>query len=221
MWKDDLLGIKRDPVKKEEKKEKKEESEDEKKKGKKDKKKGKKDSESESEDDKKGKKGKKDKKKGKKDSDSESEDDKKGKKGKKNDKKDNKKGGDNKAKAKGGDKKKSGSDLVLYNNNYSNNVSAFVSVIAAIQGIEVEEVIVNESNKDKLIHKFPNSKFPFLETPEGLLFEGNAIAKHLAKLNPTTGLCGSTLIESAQVDQWLDWLHDIHDKLKKAVIPVI
>ncbi|KAL2611572.1 hypothetical protein R1flu_023264 [Riccia fluitans] len=49
----------------------------------------------------------------------------------------------------------------------------------------------------------PIQKVPVLVTPEGGVFESNAIARHVARTKDM--LLGSTLYEKAQVDQWCDF----------------
>jgi elongation factor 1-gamma len=49
----------------------------------------------------------------------------------------------------------------------------------------------------------PLGKIPVLETPQGPLFESNAIARYVAGLRLDTELLGSSYFESAQVDSWL------------------
>ena len=51
---------------------------------------------------------------------------------------------------------------------------------------------------------------PVLETPQGSIFESNAIARYVARIRSDTGLCGSSFFESAQVDSWVDFCsHDL------------
>jgi len=46
---------------------------------------------------------------------------------------------------------------------------------------------------------------PVLETEEGTIWESNAIARYVARLDENTRLLGSNEYENAQVDQWLDF----------------
>ena len=50
----------------------------------------------------------------------------------------------------------------------------------------------------------PMGRHPSLVTPEGALFESNAIVRHIARAS-TNGLYGKTNYEAGQVDQWLDF----------------
>ncbi|KAG2260043.1 hypothetical protein Bca52824_079337 [Brassica carinata] len=51
----------------------------------------------------------------------------------------------------------------------------------------------------------PMGKVPVLETPEGPVFESNAIARYVSRLNGENSLNGSSLIEYAHVEQWSDF----------------
>jgi len=51
----------------------------------------------------------------------------------------------------------------------------------------------------------PIGKIPVLETPDGAVFESNAIARYVARLNGDNILYGSSLIEYAQIEQWIDF----------------
>ena len=51
----------------------------------------------------------------------------------------------------------------------------------------------------------PNGKIPTLQTPEGGIWESNAIARYVARL-ADKGLYGKNAFEAAEVDQWLDWV---------------
>ncbi|KAK8961988.1 Elongation factor 1-gamma 1 [Platanthera guangdongensis] len=51
----------------------------------------------------------------------------------------------------------------------------------------------------------PIGKVPVLETPEGPVFESNAIARYVARLKADNPLFGSSPIEYAQIEQWIDF----------------
>jgi len=91
---------------------------------------------------------------------------------------------------------------------YPNNPRVWKSLIAAeYVGIQIETPPFNigTDNKSKeFLAKFPVGKIPALETPEGTIFESNAIARHVARQGHSK-LYGSSLIEAAQVDQWIDF----------------
>eukprot|EP00246_Nothoceros_aenigmaticus_P007221 TRINITY_DN2089_c0_g1_i8.p1 TRINITY_DN2089_c0_g1~~TRINITY_DN2089_c0_g1_i8.p1 ORF type:complete len:471 (-),score=115.59 TRINITY_DN2089_c0_g1_i8:800-2161(-) len=92
----------------------------------------------------------------------------------------------------------------------STNLNALKILIAAeYAGVEIkvtEGFQMGVSNKTPEFLKLnPIGKIPVLETPEGAIFESNAIARHVARLNPAAGLYGKTLLDAALVDQWLDF----------------
>merc|ERR1712063_35229 len=96
--------------------------------------------------------------------------------------------------------------LKLYT--YPNNPRAARSLIAAEYNnvkIEVVPVQMGVTNKTKeFLALNPNGKVPTLETPEGGIFESNAIARYVAR-QADNGLYGRSPVEAGQVDQWLDW----------------
>eukprot|EP01034_Spumella_vulgaris_P026549 gene26549-33147_t len=89
------------------------------------------------------------------------------------------------------------------------NFRAFKILIAAeYNGVEVEvpEFKVGTDNKTtEFLAKSPLGRVPVLETSTGSIFESNAIARFVARIRQDTGLTGSTLVESAQVDSLIDF----------------
>jgi len=57
----------------------------------------------------------------------------------------------------------------------------------------------------EFLKKNPNGKVPVLETPEGPVFESNAILRHFGRLGNDKHLYGTTEFEHTLVDQWIDW----------------
>ncbi|PIA24800.1 hypothetical protein AQUCO_26700002v1 [Aquilegia coerulea] len=51
----------------------------------------------------------------------------------------------------------------------------------------------------------PIGKVPVLETPDGPIFESNAIARYVARLKEGNGLFGFSSIDHGQVEQWIDF----------------
>lgn len=86
-------------------------------------------------------------------------------------------------------------------------------VVAAFGGLELgfkpvwtpEGVFVNHTD-EYAENCHPLQRTPSLQTPEGFVFESNAIMRHLARVGNDKGLCGSTPYEQSQVDQWLDFI---------------
>ncbi|KAI3710896.1 hypothetical protein L2E82_40692 [Cichorium intybus] len=92
----------------------------------------------------------------------------------------------------------------------SNNKNVYKSLIAAeYAGVEIkmaENYHMGVSNKTPEFLKMnPIGKVPVLETPEGAVFESNAIARYVARLKPGNSLFGSSPIEYAQIEQWIDF----------------
>lgn len=100
--------------------------------------------------------------------------------------------------------------LTLYT--YPNNYRALKSaIVARICNIDVvvptpDEFkfpdVLNSAEFKKLT---PVGKVPVLSTPDGPIFESNAILRYLARRCPQSNLLGGTFYEQAQVDQWLDF----------------
>ncbi|RVW70779.1 Elongation factor 1-gamma [Vitis vinifera] len=98
--------------------------------------------------------------------------------------------------------------VVLHAGNTNKN--AFKALIAAeYSGVKVELVKNFEmgvSNKSPEFLKMnPIGKVPVLETPDGPVFESNAIARYVTRLKADNPLYGSTLIEYAHIEQWIDF----------------
>lgn len=71
--------------------------------------------------------------------------------------------------------------------------------------VEVPEFKMGVDNKTPaFLAMNPLGKVPTLETPQGPIFESNAIARYVARVRTDTDLYGSSFYESAQVDQWVD-----------------
>ncbi|KAH9619367.1 hypothetical protein KSS87_011668 [Heliosperma pusillum] len=92
----------------------------------------------------------------------------------------------------------------------SNNKNAYKALIAAeYSGVKVdlaENFEMGVTNKSPEFLKMnPIGKVPVLETPEGPIFESNAIARYVARLKPDNPLLGTSLIDSAHVEQWIDF----------------
>ncbi|XP_042500676.1 elongation factor 1-gamma-like [Macadamia integrifolia] len=91
-----------------------------------------------------------------------------------------------------------------------NNKNAVKALIAAeYSGVQVQLVKNFEmgvSNKTpQFIKMNPLGKVPVLETPDGPVFESNAIARYVTRLKSENPLYGSSLIEYAHVEQWIDF----------------
>nr|AIZ68134.1 translation elongation factor 1-gamma [Albuca bracteata] len=98
--------------------------------------------------------------------------------------------------------------LVLHST--SDNKNAWKSLIAAeYSGVQVELVKdfqMGVSNKTpEFIKMNPLGKIPVLQTPDGPVFESNAIARYVTRLKADNPLHGSSLIEYANIEQWMDF----------------
>lgn len=94
------------------------------------------------------------------------------------------------------------------------NWRAFKCLIAAeYNGIDVEVPnfkMCEDNMTPEFREKSPLGKVPLLETPQGCIFESNAIARYLSRLRRDTGLYGENVFESAQIDAWVDFCsHEI------------
>jgi elongation factor 1-gamma len=94
------------------------------------------------------------------------------------------------------------------------NFRAFKVLIAAEYNnvsIEIPDFKLGQDNKSaEFLAKSPLGRVPVLETESGSIFESNAIARYVARMNASTELMGKSFFNSAQVDMWIDFCnHDI------------
>ncbi|KAI3874591.1 hypothetical protein MKW92_017997 [Papaver armeniacum] len=98
--------------------------------------------------------------------------------------------------------------LILYGAVPNKNVFK-VLIAAEYSGVEIELVKDFEwgvTNKTPEFLKMnPIGKLPVLETPDGPVFESNAIACYVARLKEGSPLLGSSLIEYGHIEQWIDF----------------
>ncbi|PQM42270.1 Elongation factor 1-gamma [Prunus yedoensis var. nudiflora] len=90
------------------------------------------------------------------------------------------------------------------------NKNAFKTLIVAeYTGVKVElapDFEMGVTNKTPEYLKLnPIGKVPLLETPDGPIFESNAIARYVARLKADNPLIGSSLIDYAHIEQWIDF----------------
>jgi elongation factor 1-gamma len=98
-------------------------------------------------------------------------------------------------------------------------------VAAEYNGIAID-VPAFEMMKDNKTPEFlamsPLGKVPVLKTPQGALFESNAIARYVARMRRDTDLYGATFFASAQVDSWIDFCtHELELAATMWLYPVI
>lgn len=98
--------------------------------------------------------------------------------------------------------------LVLHAGNTNKNALKAL-ITSEYTGVNVELVKNFEmgvTNKTPEFLKMnPIGKVPVLETPDGPIFESNAIARYVARLKADNPLLGSSLIDSAHIEQWIDF----------------
>ncbi|XP_050204275.1 elongation factor 1-gamma-like [Mercurialis annua] len=93
---------------------------------------------------------------------------------------------------------------------YNNNKNAYKALIAAQYSAVKLELAANfemgVSNKTPEFLKMnPIGMVPVLETPDGSVFESNAIARYVARLKNDNPLYGSSSIDYAHIEQWIDF----------------
>ncbi|KAJ6389797.1 hypothetical protein OIU77_028006 [Salix suchowensis] len=98
--------------------------------------------------------------------------------------------------------------LILYAG--KTNKNAYKTQIAAeYSGVDVKLAENFEMGVTNKTHDFlkmnPIGKVPVLETPEGPVFESNAIARYVTRLKADNPLYGSSLIDYARIEQWMDF----------------
>lgn len=83
-----------------------------------------------------------------------------------------------------------------------------ILIAAAYNNVKIDvnsEIKMGVTNKTpEYLAKNPMGKVPVLDTPQGAIFESNAIARYVARIRNDTELYGATFFESSQIDQWLD-----------------
>ena len=94
---------------------------------------------------------------------------------------------------------------------YPQNPRVFKAQIAArINGVQINlqelDLKSGQHKTPEFLKKNPVGKVPTLETPEGPLFESNAIARYAARLNgDAQKLYCRSIYESSLIDQWIDF----------------
>ncbi|XP_061375952.1 elongation factor 1-gamma-like [Gastrolobium bilobum] len=105
------------------------------------------------------------------------------------------------------------------------NKNGYKTLIAAeYTGVQVElapNFEMGVSNKTPEFLKMnPMGKVPVLETPDGPVFESNAMARYVARLKGDSTLFGSSPIDYAHVEQWIDFSSmEIDANLMKLYLP--
>eukprot|EP00744_Colponema_vietnamica_P001008 GILI01001731.1.p2 GENE.GILI01001731.1~~GILI01001731.1.p2 ORF type:complete len:458 (-),score=206.32 GILI01001731.1:254-1597(-) len=93
---------------------------------------------------------------------------------------------------------------------------------AAFAGVKVGERMVTLPTPDAYKRNCsPLGGNPVLETPEGYIFESNAILRYIARLDKTNTLYGKTTYENSMVDAWLDLVASETDPLATHVFAFV
>ncbi|KAI3669257.1 hypothetical protein L6452_40484 [Arctium lappa] len=98
--------------------------------------------------------------------------------------------------------------LIIHAGNTNKNAMKAL-IVAEYVGVNVELVKdfqMGVSNKTPdFLNMNPIGKVPVLETPDGPIFESNAIARYVAHLKADNPLFGSSLIDYGRIEQWIDF----------------
>jgi len=110
---------------------------------------------------------------------------------------------------------------------YPGNPNVFKAIVAAeYAGIKVEypqnfQMGVENKTSDFLV-KNPNGQVPTMDTPDGPLYESNAIAKYIARKGSDKGLYGSSDFDAASIDQWVEWYRSkLEDEVGAMVVQIL
>jgi len=91
---------------------------------------------------------------------------------------------------------------------YPNNPRVWKAQIAGkYNGVEIDTPAFQMGTDNKtpaFLEKNPNGKVPTLETPDGCIWESNAIARYIARQGSAKVYSGS-LYDQALIDQWIDF----------------
>ena len=82
-------------------------------------------------------------------------------------------------------------------------IAKYANVEVVVAPFEYENDNVSEAYR---LNCHPLGKCPVAKTKEGYLFESNAIARYIARLSKTSNLYGSNDYNTAQIDQWVDFV---------------
>jgi len=79
-----------------------------------------------------------------------------------------------------------------------------------------------DAKKPDFLSKNPSGKVPYLETPFGVLFSSNSIARYVAKAREDSALYGDSFDEEGQIDTWMEFgMHDVEIPLFTWAYPVM
>jgi len=96
---------------------------------------------------------------------------------------------------------------VMYSYKPNNNANKGL-IAAAFAGIKIEFPdfkFGTENKTPEFLKKNPNGEVPTLDTPDGPIYESNAICRYIARKGDDKGLYGANEYEASLVDQWIEW----------------
>jgi len=94
--------------------------------------------------------------------------------------------------------------LKLYTSPQSQE-GAKVLIAAQFNGVKIEMHVGADNKAPEFLEKNPTGSLPTLETEFGVIFESNAIARYVVRLNDTAKLYGRSPFEASSIDSWLDF----------------
>jgi len=109
---------------------------------------------------------------------------------------------------------------------YPNGSNSYKSEIAAKfcgnVKIEYPPFEMGKDNKTpEFLKKNPNGQVPTMDTPDGPLWESNAMAKYVARKGNDPGLYGTTDYETSQIDQWIEFFRSrLERSISNLIYPV-
>lgn len=97
--------------------------------------------------------------------------------------------------------------LTLYTPKSHVNNGTKVDVLAKFLGVPIEynRIPIADWKSPEYLKKNPLGKIPTLETPEGCIYESMSIVRYLAR--KAGKMYGNNPFETAQVDQWLEFIN--------------
>jgi len=78
-------------------------------------------------------------------------------------------------------------------------------IAAQFNGVKIDVHAGVDNKAPEFLEKNPTGSLPTLETESGVIFESNAIARYVVRLNDTAKLYGRSPFESSSIDSWLDF----------------
>jgi len=93
---------------------------------------------------------------------------------------------------------------------YAGNNNTNKAILAGLYGGIKVEVQPNfnmgvDNKTPEFLKKNPAGEVPTMDSPDGPIFESNAIAKYVARKGNDKGLYGANEYESSTIDQWLEF----------------